>query len=104
MPAAKKTDKQTATARKPVVANLLKALQERVHQIIGVIDAALQSENLRDRIWAVELLIKRLNPGEHDEKTPKKPTKTKPSNKKIQTMTDSELQAAIADLLKESSS
>ncbi len=41
------------------VKRLITALQKRYKHILHVIDEALQSENIKDKIWAVEQIIKR---------------------------------------------
>lgn len=41
------------------VKRLISALQKRYKHILHVIDEALQSENIKDKIWAVEQIIKR---------------------------------------------
>ena len=41
------------------VKRLITALQKRYKHILHVIDEALQSQNIKDKIWAVEQIIKR---------------------------------------------
>lgn len=51
-------------------------LQSRLHRILGVIDDALDSENLKDRVWAVDQLLKRLKVETLLERFTLKPTAT----------------------------
>ncbi|WP_373531123.1 hypothetical protein [Vampirovibrio sp.] len=43
----------------PKLKNLLDALSDRYHRVLGVIDEALDSESMKDKIWAVDLILKR---------------------------------------------
>lgn len=86
-------------SRHPLAA-LLKTLQQRATHIVTVVDDALNSDNLRDRIWAVELLVKKLNPFDHLAKTTDATTSKPPSPKTIATMDDKALQAAIDRMLR----
>ncbi|MGE0201393.1 MAG: hypothetical protein AB7P76_10545 [Candidatus Melainabacteria bacterium] len=45
-------------------ARMMAAMKDRTHRVLQVIDEALDSENLKDRIWAVEQILKRIKPGE----------------------------------------
>jgi hypothetical protein len=83
-----------------VVQRLADALQQRWKSIVHVIDEALQSESLKDRIWAVEQLLKRLKPD-----TDAAPTQTHAnapvplSPKQLQSLSDDDLMAAIEGYL-----
>ena len=59
----KKTDachaSQSSLEDSPLT-KLMQAFMSRLEHIVEVIDDALSSENLRDRIWAVEQMLKRL--------------------------------------------
>jgi hypothetical protein len=48
----------------PKLKNLLDALAERYNRVLGVIDEALDSESMKDKIWAVDLILKRTPPCE----------------------------------------
>lgn len=89
---------------KDALHSLFKGLQQRASHIIQVVDDALSSDNLKDRIWAVELLMKRLRPADDDNAKREKAEKKRklPSSKKINAMTDEELHAAINQLLEDS--
>lgn len=76
------------------------ALQQRWKSIVHVIDEALQSESLKDRIWAVEQLLKRLKPD--TEATPTPSNLNAPpllSAKQLQSLSDDELMATIEGYL-----
>ena len=45
---------------------MAKAFSERYQDVMRVIDEALTSENLRERIWAVDQILKRANPDKAD--------------------------------------
>ncbi|MDH4378762.1 MAG: hypothetical protein QE263_02505 [Vampirovibrionales bacterium] len=87
-----------------VVQRLADALQQRWKSIVHVIDEALQSESLKDRIWAVEQLLKRLKPDSDATPTPSHPN-TPPllSPKQLQRLSDDELMTAIEGYLTPSS-
>ncbi len=60
----------------PSVQKFMKSLQDRYHKVLGVLDEALDSENLKDKIWAVELILKRLKPEGHLPSPSHAPNKT----------------------------
>lgn len=77
---------------------LMDALKDRYHRVVEVIDEALDSENLRDKIWAVDQLFKRLKVDLSAE--PKEAaTKKILDEKTIKKMTDDELMDSIQQLL-----
>ncbi len=43
----------------PKLKNLLDALSDRYQRVLSVIDEALDSESMKDKIWAVDLILKR---------------------------------------------
>lgn len=43
----------------PKLKSFLDALSERYQRVLGVIDEALDSESMKDKIWAVDLILKR---------------------------------------------
>ncbi|WP_303673614.1 hypothetical protein [Vampirovibrio chlorellavorus] len=43
----------------PKLKNLLEALSDRYQRVLGVIDEALDSDSMKDKIWAVDLILKR---------------------------------------------
>lgn len=43
----------------PLLSQLMTAFQQRYEDILDVIDDALESENMKERIWAVEQILKR---------------------------------------------
>lgn len=55
----KSTAVKTTRAILSPLQKLVKAFKDRYESVLRVIDDALASENLRDRIWAAELLMKR---------------------------------------------
>lgn len=88
----------------------LSALKDRYHHVLQVIDEALASDNLKDRIWAVEQILKRTKPEADMEMSEKafevsNRLKTKSSqlldSARISEMTEQELLAAIRDALSE---
>ena len=76
----------------------MQALADRYHKILEVIDEALASESLKDRIWAVELLLKRAKPEEAPEPAPKK--RGKSAGKLPADLSDAELLAAVEEVLR----
>lgn len=86
-------------ARKDKAENRLgrffKSLQERYHRVIEVIDEALASDSLRDRIWAVEQILKRIKPGEEK----KRNARPKAGNVDVSKLSDEELLVKIRELL-----
>lgn len=43
----------------PKLKHLLDALADRYQRVLGVIDEALDSDSMKDKIWAVDLILKR---------------------------------------------
>lgn len=48
-----------STGLLPKLKHLLDALSDRYNRVLGVIDEALDSESMKDKIWAVDLILKR---------------------------------------------
>jgi hypothetical protein len=92
--------KTTGSTSGSIMQRLGEALQQRWKSIVHVIDEALQSESLKDRIWAVEQLLKRLKPD-----TDAAPTQTHANApppltpKQLQSLSDDDLMAAIEGYL-----
>ncbi len=87
------------------VAKLVGALTQRLHHIVAVIDDALHSDNLKDRIWAVEQLLKRLKldvltSSSASNKKPKAPTST--TNTELAKLPADELERRLLTLLSSS--
>lgn len=98
--------KPSSKTRVGLFPKFLSALKERYHHVLQVIDDALASDNLKDRIWAVEQILKRTKPEVQPEATSASAKELKKSIKKIQldsktisAMTDQELLAAIQKVL-----
>jgi len=79
---------------KPPLYRLIEALKTRYHRVIEVIDDALNSDNLRDRIWAVDQLIKKLALD-----TPKKTVSPPLDKAGLKALSDDELMTRIQVLL-----
>lgn len=71
----------------PKLKGFLDALGDRYHRVLQVIDEALESDSLKDRIWAVDLILK---------KTPTDAPALKENTSKQKAMQPSEL-AALSD-------
>ncbi len=80
---------------KNALKKLMEAFYKRFHRIIEVIDDALNSEQLRDRIWAVEQMLKRVKPESHSETG----TKKRPTPKALSQFSDDELLKEIQSLI-----
>ena len=102
---APENDSQSTTSHKPattgnVVQRLADALQQRWKSIVHVIDEALQSESLKDRIWAVEQLLKRLKPDSDSSPTPTANAYPPPlTPKQLKSLSDEDLMATIEGYL-----
>lgn len=59
----------------PKLKMLLDALTDRYHRVLGVIDEALASESMKDKIWAVDLILKRTPTEESATATPRQSKK-----------------------------
>ena len=77
----------------------MEAFQKRCYRIIEVIDDALNSENLRDRIWAVEQLLKRIKL--ENTSSSKKEYKLHPTT--LKGLSDEELMNNIQEMLTDES-
>ena len=65
MPKAPEPEKLKKSSGKSMLTSLKKmagAFNRRYREVIRVIDEALASENLRERIWAVDQILKRTKP------------------------------------------
>ncbi len=95
----KKTPKQAPVSDKNALRKLMEAFHKRFHRIIEVIDDALNSEQLKDRIWAVEQMLKRVKLDAIPEsfKNKKNP---KNKDKKITELSDDELLKEIKKIIK----
>lgn len=61
----------------PKLKQLLDALADRYQRVLGVIDEALDSESMKDKIWAVDLILKRTPTAETTTETSASGKKTK---------------------------
>lgn len=81
----------------PKLKGFMESLSDRYHRVLQVIDEALASESLKDKIWAVDLILK---------KTPNPETVRKSTEKKLDPTTlaqmdDAELLRQIRGHLKD---
>lgn len=86
----------------PKLRSFVEALGDRYQKALGVIDEALGSENLKDKIWAVDLILKR-GPGEAEAKID---AKTKPetpaaSAQELDQLSEQELIQRVRGFLKD---
>ncbi len=95
----KKATENGSPASNPFT-RLMEAFQKRVHQIVEVIDEALGSDELKHRIWAVELLLKRFAPEKAPASKPARSPK-QPPLPDLSSLSDEELMARIRRLLHE---
>ncbi len=89
----------TKQTEKNGLQKLMEAFHKRLHRIIEVIDDALNSEQLRDRIWAVEQMLKRVKP----EASSGNPPVNKATKKDLEKLSDDELLEAIRNLTQDDS-
>ena len=70
-----RTSRKAATPKGllPKIKNFIDALGDRYHWALKVIDEALASDNLKDKIWAVDFIFKRLPTPTGTELEPKAP-------------------------------
>lgn len=87
----------------PKLKTFLEALGDRYHRALHVIDEALASDNLKDKIWAVDLILKRTPPLDTDgkAKTDAKQSKEALSSESLNQMNTTELMDRIRTYLKE---
>jgi hypothetical protein len=91
----------------PKLKGFLEALGDRYHRALQVIDEALASDNLKDKIWAVDWILKRLPTSSVAELEPKTPTADQKNAAKVlklaqlQTLNESELLNRIRGYLRE---
>lgn len=82
--------------------SLVAALKQRFARVLQVIDEALNSPEFRERIWAVEQILKRLKPNEKArEKSATRPAKKKKPavREDFSALSEPELLAKIQALL-----
>jgi hypothetical protein len=85
----------------PKLKSFLDGLGDRYHRALMVIDEALASDNLKDKIWAVDLILKR-SPTPEVETQPKSPKKGKPlSKEELAQLSDVELLQRMRSYLKD---
>ncbi|MDX2083829.1 MAG: hypothetical protein SFZ03_00370 [Candidatus Melainabacteria bacterium] len=102
-----RTPKTTTSPPKGLWKKLLDALSERYQRILEVFDQALVSDNLKDRIWAVDQILKRLAPEADtstrgDKKHPAAAANTT-SQRQPSTLSEQELMQQIRELLNDES-
>lgn len=87
----------------PQLKTFMEALTDRYQRVLQVIDEALASDSLKDKIWAVDLILKR---------TPAEPSPVKPdaaqnpvekagASETLASLSDAELLARIRSHLRE---
>lgn len=82
----------------PKLKGFLEGLGDRYQRVLQVIDEALASDNLKDKIWAVDLILKRtpsVEPGK--EVNGKQPAASKPAD--LEKLSEAELLARLRALL-----
>ncbi len=70
----------------PKIKSFIEALGDRYHRALQVIDEALASDNLKDKIWAVDWILKRLPTSTGMELDPKGPTPQEKKAKRALTL------------------
>jgi hypothetical protein len=84
----------------PKLKGFMDALGERYHRVIQVIDEALASESLKDKIWAVDLILKR-TPGPEALPTSKPEAEAETTPADLASLSETELLAEIRKHLKD---
>jgi hypothetical protein len=91
--------------QKDIFKRFCSALESQYQRILQVIDDALNSDNFKERSWAVELWIKRLampDAEPTDATTARRKKKNKlPSPQELEALSDAELLTRIQDHLKD---
>jgi hypothetical protein len=82
-----------------VAGKLFDALSQRYQRALGVIDEALDSDSLKDKIWAVDQIFKRTLPEKSSGASSVELPHTTPPAKDPATMSETELMAEIQGLL-----
>lgn len=77
------------------------ALSDRYQQVLKVIDEALASESLKDRSWAVDIILKRALPPEGTAEKAKSKKPKAPTLAELSRMSDEELMQRIQQALPE---
>jgi hypothetical protein len=83
----------------PKLRGLMEALGDRYQRVLHVIDEALDSDNLKDRIWAVDWILKRSPAPESLAESPGKKTRKAPDPAELDRLSDAELLARIRRML-----
>ena len=96
--------KKIAANSKTLFPKFINALKERYQQVLKVIDDALESESLKDRIWAVEQILKRTKPENTEENNQTKISQAGKTNicmsqKQLEKMSEKELAKILQDFL-----
>jgi hypothetical protein len=81
----------------PKLKGFLEGLGDRYHRVLQVIDEALASESLKDKIWAVDLILKRTPPPEALSDIPKsnRSAAGTPDLSELEQLSDAELLARL---------
>jgi hypothetical protein len=77
------------------------ALGDRYQRALQVIDEALASDSLKDKIWAVDLILKRTPTPTPDVETPRKEAAELPSAAALDGLSDAELLNRIRGYLQD---
>ena len=89
----------------PQLKRFWRALGDRYQRVLQVIDEALISDNLKDKIWAVDLILKRSSVTEAEPQavsTARRKKKIKPpSPQELAALSETELLTRIRDHLKD---
>lgn len=84
----------------PKLRGFMDALSDRYQQALQVIDEALASESLKDKIWAVDLILKK-TPAPEKTQPPEKPAEKPLSPAELGQLSDAELLSKIRSHLKD---
>lgn len=85
----------------PKLKSFLDALGDRYQKALQVIDEALASDNLKDKIWAVDLILKRTPASEAADKKESSAQSKALDAKTLDTLSETELMSRIRILLDE---
>jgi hypothetical protein len=87
----------------PKLKGFLEGLGDRYQRVLQVIDEALASESLKDKIWAVDLILKRTPPPEALSDTPENSRSAAgtPDLSGLEQLSDAELLARLRQQLGE---
>ncbi|MEB3206240.1 MAG: hypothetical protein VKK59_02680 [Vampirovibrionales bacterium] len=79
---------------------LITSLKSRVSKVLAVIDDALHSDSLRDRIWAVEQILKRIMPDKAAKlESLMPPRRSGKALKDVSRLSDDDIMSELRDLL-----